>query len=84
MTCDHVADVTPADPKTTDGCQECLEEGQEDWVELRVCVECGHVGCCASSEGAHARQHFEETGHEVITPLGDDEWLWCFEHETYD
>lgn len=81
--CEHLQIETTADPNTTEGCEECLEQGDTDWVDLRVCAQCGHVGCCGSSPDKHAQQHFEETGHPVIEPLEDD-WLWCYEHETYD
>ena len=34
------------------GCKECLETGSE-WVHLRLCMTCGHVGCCDSSPNRH-------------------------------
>jgi uncharacterized UBP type Zn finger protein len=80
--CTHVDQVPGAEPETTDGCQACLEEGRDDWVELRVCQTCGHVGCCGSSPGDHASKHHEETGHPVIEPL-DGDWAWCYEDEAY-
>lgn len=82
-TCQHIQQADGVEPNTTEGCQECLEAGREDWVELRVCATCGHVGCCSSSPAEHAAAHHEETGHPVIEPL-DGDWLWCYEHETYD
>ncbi len=42
---------------TPDGCEECLRDGTA-WVHLRMCLTCGHVGCCDSSEGKHADAHF--------------------------
>lgn len=81
--CTHIADADDVEPNTTEGCEACLAAGDTDWTELRVCVECGHVGCCGSSLNEHARKHFEETGHPVIQPL-DGDWLWCYEDETYD
>ena len=74
---DHVHDVTPG----TQGCQECLKHG-ERWVHLRVCMECGHVGCCDSSPGKHATKHFHATGHPVMRSIepGED-WGYCFEDE---
>jgi hypothetical protein len=47
---DRICDVTPS----SWGCEDCLAEGREDWVHLRVCQECGHVGCCDNSPGRHA------------------------------
>ncbi|MEO6927866.1 MAG: UBP-type zinc finger domain-containing protein [Casimicrobiaceae bacterium] len=63
------------------GCEECLALG-DTWVHLRLCVHCGHVGCCDSSKNRHATRHFAATGHPVIRSLepGED-WLWCFEDE---
>jgi Zn-finger in ubiquitin-hydrolases and other protein len=39
------------------GCQDCLASGGT-WVELRLCVECGRVGCCDNSPNRHATGHF--------------------------
>lgn len=74
---DHVHDVTPG----TQGCEECLERGDR-WVHLRVCLECGHVGCCDSSPGKHATKHYHRTGHPVVRSLEPGEtWGWCYEDE---
>jgi CPA2 family monovalent cation:H+ antiporter-2 len=69
--------VTPR----TDGCEECLEGGTR-WVHLRVCMTCGHVGCCDSSPGKHASAHYHETGHAAMRSVEPGEaWGWCFEGE---
>ncbi|MRJ76596.1 Na+/H+ antiporter [Aeromicrobium sp. SMF47] len=76
--CEHlaVACVVP-DPVTPQGCEECLRDGL-DWVHLRLCMGCGHVGCCDSSHG-HATAHFEQTGHPVMRSFEPGEaWRWCF------
>ena len=50
-----------------------------DWVELRVCLECGYVGCCDDSKHRHATRHHEETGHPAIATLEPDEaWRYCY------
>jgi CPA1 family monovalent cation:H+ antiporter len=60
------------------GCEECLREGTT-WVHLRLCLECGHVGCCDSSPRRHATRHFHDTLHPVIRSFEPDEtWRWCF------
>jgi hypothetical protein len=59
--CTHLNQVADAAPKT-DGCEECLQLG-ERWVHLRLCLTCGHVGCCDSSPNQHASAHFRATGH---------------------
>jgi uncharacterized UBP type Zn finger protein len=63
------------------GCKECLEAGDE-WVHLRLCMTCGHVGCCDDSPNRHATAHYHETKHPVIKSFepGED-WVWCFVHE---
>ena len=60
------------------GCQECLEEGGT-WVHLRLCLTCGHVGCCDSSPNQHATRHFHDSSHAVMKSYepGED-WAWCY------
>ena len=75
--CSHLDGIRPVTPWTK-GCTECLAAG-ERWVHLRVCLECGNVGCCDSSPGKHATAHFHETGHPVMRSLEPGEtWGWCF------
>lgn len=71
---DLVQDVVPG----AEGCEECLAAG-DSWVHLRLCLICGHVGCCNESPNRHAKRHFEETGHPVMRSFepGED-WLWCY------
>ena len=76
-TCSHIdtiADVSPSD----DGCHECLETGGQ-WVHLRMCELCGHVGCCDNSPNQHATAHFRTTGHPVINSFepGED-WFYDY------
>lgn len=82
--CDHLAGLTAADfppPKTPGVCEECVKLGMR-WVHLRECKTCGHVGCCDSSPGKHATQHFHETGHPVMRSTEPGEgWTWCYVHE---
>jgi monovalent cation:H+ antiporter-2, CPA2 family len=76
--CDHARETRTVRPITPAGCQECLAEGDR-WVHLRLCMACGHVGCCDSSPNRHASAHFEETGHPIVRSWepGED-WAWCF------
>jgi uncharacterized UBP type Zn finger protein len=78
VTCEHLDNSTEPQPRTPDGCEECLALG-EGWVHLRLCLECGHVGCCDSSPRRHATAHFHETSHPVMRSFepGDD-WRWCY------
>lgn len=65
-------------PQQVDGCRACLAAG-DAWLHLRICLECGEVGCCDDSPNRHARAHAEGTGHPIIRSLerGED-WSWCF------
>jgi uncharacterized UBP type Zn finger protein len=77
MQCKHWKQILDVTPKT-DGCEECLKIGQE-WVHLRLCMECGHVGCCDSSIGKHATKHFHGTKHAIVKSMESGEtWGWCF------
>jgi uncharacterized UBP type Zn finger protein len=82
-TCHHleVACSQPALEPNTIGCEECLQSGDR-WVHLRLCLACGHVGCCDNSRNKHATAHFHATGHPVIRSFEPGEsWVWCYEHE---
>jgi hypothetical protein len=82
-TCEHVANTNDGvQPKTT-GCEECEQQGRRNWVALRLCLTCGHVGCCDSSPGMHATNHFKHTGHPVMIALPNRLWKWCYVHEMY-
>jgi low temperature requirement protein LtrA len=80
--CEHVKEARSFEPKT-DGCEECLK-GKQKWVHLRLCLTCGHVGCCDSSENKHASRHFRETEHPVMKSIepGED-WAWCYVDEAF-
>ena len=78
--CNHMSQVKRVAPHTR-GCEECLKSGDE-WVHLRLCMSCGHVGCCDSSKNKHATKHFQKTQHPIIRSFekGED-WLWCYVDE---
>lgn len=80
--CEHFSDLQPVTARTH-GCEECVALGAP-WNELRVCLACGHVGCCEDSEHQHALEHFRATGHPLIAPLERGEtWSWCYDHRRY-
>jgi uncharacterized UBP type Zn finger protein len=82
-TCDHLSQAVEGVAPSDEGCSECLDSGGQ-WVHLRMCMVCGHVGCCDSSSGKHATRHFVETGHNVMQSFEPGEtWGWCYEHERY-
>lgn len=75
--CNHLLLIHDVMPKT-EGCEECLKRG-DTWVHLRICMICGHVGCCDSSKNRHASQHFHKTNHAIARSYepGED-WMWCY------
>ena len=78
--CSHLDQVHSVEARTA-GCQECLAIGGT-WVELRLCLTCGHVGCCDNSPNRHARAHFVETSHPIIrADLPGYTWTWCWVDE---
>jgi uncharacterized UBP type Zn finger protein len=65
-------------PESVEGCEECLATGGL-WLHLRICLECGKVGCCDDSPNRHARAHAQEAAHPLIRSLEPGEsWSWCF------
>ncbi len=83
MVCQHVGEIRDVEPDSTEGCPECLAVG-DGWVHLRMCMSCGHVGCCDSSKNKHARRHWERSHHPIIqsAEAGED-WLWCYPDRSY-
>jgi uncharacterized UBP type Zn finger protein len=59
-------------------CEDCVRTG-DSWVHLRLCLICGHVGCCDSSKNKHATKHFHRTKHPLIRSIEPGEtWMWCY------
>ncbi|QKD84704.1 UBP-type zinc finger domain-containing protein [Thermoleptolyngbya sichuanensis A183] len=86
MSCEHLNNVTletliPKANFPVFRCEECIRINSQ-WVHLRICQTCGKMLCCDSSKHQHARRHYEETGHPVMSSaeLGEG-WLWCFVDE---
>jgi monovalent cation/hydrogen antiporter len=81
--CAHLDELIGADepaPLTPQGCGECLKSG-DSWVHLRMCLTCGHVGCCDSSANRHASRHSAADSHPVVRSFEPDEaWRWCYLH----
>jgi CPA1 family monovalent cation:H+ antiporter len=82
--CEHLEKAPKiARANTPDGCEECLIEGTR-WVHLRLCLTCGHVGCCDSSPMRHARAHAQTAHHPIVQSLEPGEaWRWCYAHSAY-
>ena len=81
--CAHLDQVRDVEPRTPQGCEECLANGSR-WVHLRLCLTCGHVGCCDSSPNRHATKHFLATGHPLVRSFepGED-WAWCYGEQLF-
>lgn len=81
--CSHLDQIRDAAPRTPQGCEECLEM-HASWVHLRLCLTCGHVGCCDQSPNKHATKHFHESKHPLIRSFerGED-WAWCYVDEVF-
>ncbi len=77
--CNHLDHVHVTElPDVVDGCEECLKTGGS-WVHLRICLECGKVGCCDSSPNQHASLHAQDEGHPLIRSLEPGEsWSYCY------
>jgi uncharacterized UBP type Zn finger protein len=80
--CTHLDQVTLTElPASVGGCEDCLRTGGK-WMHLRICLTCGHVGCCDSSPNRHATAHQQATGHPIIRSLEPGElWCWCYDDE---
>ena len=78
--CTHLDQIRDVKPSAA-GCEECLKM-KDCWVHLRMCLTCGHVGCCDSSKNKHATKHFHTTNHPVIRSFEPGEnWRWCYVDE---
>lgn len=75
--CTHIPAAT-AEPRAA-ACEECGSH-----FNLRVCTECGHVGCC-ESQGGHARAHALGHHHPVIKslPASQGHFTWCYDCNRY-
>ncbi len=80
--CSHLDQIRPVYPSAA-GCEDCIRLG-EDWVHLRMCLTCGHTGCCDTSKNKHATAHFHDTEHPLMKSMEPfDDWAWCFVDEDY-
>ena len=82
VACTHVDQIRQVTAKSN-GCEECLAAG-DSWVSLRLCLSCGHVGCCDSSKNRHATGHFQKTSHPIMQAFQEgDKWRWCYIDEQF-
>ena len=78
-TCTHLNQIRVTElPESVPGCEDCLRLGTK-WLHLRICLECGHVGCCDDSPERHASAHAASSEHPIIRSIEPHEdWSWCF------
>ena len=82
-TCHHLDQIRHVIPDPSSGCKECLAMGSR-WVHLRLCLSCGHVGCCDSSPNKHASKHARATTHPVVASAEPGErWLYCYPDDSF-
>jgi Isopeptidase T len=80
--CDHFSEIKDVKPNTK-GCEECLKMG-DSWVHLRLCLSCGHVGCCDNSKNKHATKHYHATKDPMIKSLEPgEEWGYCYPDDLF-
>ena len=81
--CDHSPEAVIYQARSKGGCEECVQNGYK-WVHLRLCLSCGHVGCCDSSIYKHATKHFHSDDHPIAASLEPGEyWAWCYVDERF-
>jgi hypothetical protein len=80
--CEHLSEIKNVTP-SADGCEDCLKIGGT-WVHLRLCMSCGHVGCCDNSPNRHASAHHRSTTHSIIRSFEPgEEWGYCYPDDQY-
>ncbi len=80
--CSHISQIREVHPSAP-GCEECLKTG-DDWVHLRLCMTCGHVGCCDDSKNKHATRHFHLKHHPIIKSFEPgEEWGFCYPDQLF-
>ena len=78
--CGHFTQARDVEP-SAEGCAQCLSTG-DTWVNLRMCLICGNVGCCDDSKNTHATKHFHASSHPIMRSFEPGEtWMWCFVDE---
>jgi uncharacterized UBP type Zn finger protein len=81
--CTHRDQIKDVHPKDITVCAECVALG-DTWVNLRMCLTCGHVGCCDSSKNKHATKHFRATNHPMMKSVSPgEEFMWCYIDQIY-
>lgn len=81
--CEHVNQIDASLQPKARVCEECIQMGDR-WVHLRICLTCGHVGCCDSSKNKHATKHYHSTQHPIVRSLEPGEqWAYCYADDLF-
>lgn len=81
--CKHVNQIQILRTSKEHVCEDCVKTG-DTWVHLRLCLSCGHIGCCDSSRNKHATRHYQETAHPLMRSIEPgEEWIWCYIDQVY-
>ncbi len=76
--CEHLNQIDVTLEPAAYACEDCVKIGDR-WVHLRMCLSCGHVGCCDSSKNKHATKHFRATDHAMVRSIEPGEvWAYCY------
>ena len=80
--CEQFSEIKELAP-SADGCEDCLKIGG-NWVHLRMCMTCGHVGCCDSSPNRHATKHYNSENHPIVRSVEPGEvWGYCYPDDKF-
>jgi low temperature requirement protein LtrA len=83
VSCEHEGEMQIFRPRRENACEECRKNNYK-WVHLRLCLSCGHVGCCDTSVNKHATKHFHKSGHPIMASLETGEqWAWCYADDRF-
>ncbi len=81
MPCNHTQTIKIHNTQKAE-CAACVVLG-DTWVNLRLCTECGNVGCCEASKNRHAQMHFRASGHPVVRSVTGGDWYYCYADGEY-
>ena len=76
--CPHMSNTKSLETTGTT-CEECGVN-----APTRVCMTCGHIGCCETTNG-HALAHSKSSAHPLIRelPISERSFTWCYDCNAY-
>lgn len=80
--CEHFSEIRDV-TSSANGCEDCLKIGGT-WVHLRMCMSCGHVGCCDNSPHRHATKHYNTVRHPIVKSVEPaEDWGYCYPDDRF-